>query len=174
MASTAYPAPPQAVPYDQGAIQRGIQRGGTEEVAMKEEALKKQEEEEEQQQQDSAEHGNATSEPKSDGSIEHDGNRPRSTSNADSVVEVSLDSPAHEKQEPDFVETPDSTINGAEGDALKTPTRAMSPVEEPAPAPKPDRKGKGRATTSAATWSAIVASVVDHTDEHTTKSVILV
>lgn len=153
MAATAHPASPISVPWENGAIQRGIQRGGTEEAKVKEEALKKEQEKQEQEKLDQAAAKQGD-----------EANRPRSGSNAESVVDVALDSPAQEKSQLSFDEA-DTTING---DAAKTPTRAMSPAPDE-PAIKPDRKGKGRATSPAATWSAIVASVVDHTDEHVTK-----
>ena len=160
MAATPHPAPPNAVPWDEGAVQKGIKREGTAEVKIKNEAVKKEQKKPEDE---------PASDTKPEDSSDQDANRPRSTSNADSVVEVSLDSPAQEKSEPDFSETPDTTVNGKDADALKTPTRAMSPMQPLSPVDKPDRKGKGRAVSAAATWSSIIASVVDHTDEHTTK-----
>lgn len=165
MAATAHPAPPSAVLWENGAVQGAIRRGGTAEVKLKKEAIRKETAKKEQEVAQATQEGTDASK------AEDDGSRPRSTSNADSVVDVSLDSPAQENGQLHFDEAVLNSDNIVNGDVIKTPTptRAMSPEQAESGPVDGDRKGKGRARSAAATWSAIIGSVVDHTDEHTTK-----
>lgn len=202
MRATAYPAPPTAIPVEQGAIQRGIEKGGTEEVKLREEAERGAREDEGRASAsgssspppnpDQAEGGvkdstTASSAPETTPNEKHESTmRKRS----DSTVEVSLDSPTQEKAEPAFESIPEEgdqnessdlkvDTNGdaaeAEDDALKTPTKASPRLNGAAQgsngeAPQPTQKSRTRKSqSSAASWAGIIASAVDHTDEHTTK-----
>ena len=205
MQATAYPAPPGAVPAVRGAIQRCIGKGGTEEVKLREESESKAKEEESRP---SASHSSSTPTPtnqdQADGSgkdsngtaasgpeITPNGQRESTTrKRSDSTVEVSLDSPTHEKVEPAFESIPEEgdqkessdlkveTTGGAaepEDDALKTPTKASPRLNRAEQASKseanePTQNARvRRSQSSAASWASILASAVDHTDEHTTK-----
>ncbi|CAA3032868.1 Hypothetical predicted protein [Olea europaea subsp. europaea] len=172
MSANAYPESPDAVSYEQGAVQRGIRKGGTEEVTIKEKAEQK----EEEKAAEEADVPESQKEDKEDGDATTAANRSRSASGS-SVVDVSLDSPAQEKEEPTFdnaetAQTMNVKEEQQEGneDGLKTPTTANGWTHSRPPSDGSDgasvRDNKRKPQSSAATWSSIISSAVDHTDEH--------
>jgi hypothetical protein len=155
MAATAFPQPPESQAYESSAIQRRIDKGGTDEVKVRDESLEKRAEEEKQNTEPIVETARQPNGHAQNGVEESKEEHTKSDSS--SQVDVPLDSPAEEKPQELFSDE-------VEEDGVRTPrvTQTRSPSPE-------STSGKKRAQSSAAVWGSIIESVQDHSDEHTTK-----
>ena len=152
MSASAFPQSPNAPSYKSSAVQRAIQRKEMKDDEFKTEGVEKKLQHDE-------------------GKASHDDSRltldKNSQVNGDSTseVDIPLDSPAQEQEVP-LTHIPDRR-DSIDEDNIKTPRlRAYSNGRV---SPDVETLTLQKSTSSSSVWAGLIASAVDHTDEHVTK-----
>lgn len=161
MAATPYPQPPYSQPYSRGAISRWLEKGGTEEVEIRNKALREKEDSTSTPEIPSVQE--AKQYVAANGLPLEPSPAPQSNGDSSSEVDVPLDSPAEEKEA--HLSVPQNGDESIEEDGARTPRVSNSHGRSPSPSEDTWRENK----SAAVCWARIIASVVDHSDEHTTK-----
>lgn len=173
MSASPLPCAPNAVPAEEGAIQRGVQKAKAEAASSKQVASLRRSDD-----ASAAAAANGNSAVTTPQIIEPESSTATEVrENGDGHVEVSLDTPPSEVANP--LEDADNSSQYAQvaqdddSEGFRTPTqsngnstafasRSGSPIPE---VPHQERT----ASSSSASWSDIITAATDHTDEHVTK-----
>lgn len=174
MSASPLPCAPNAVPAEEGAIQRGVDKAKTEATSKKQESSSRRSD---NATAVSAANGNSDVAPPQ--IIEPEPSTPSMVKeNGDGHVEVSLDTPPSEEVA-DPMEDADKTsqyaqvVQDDDSEGFRTPTQSngnSTAFASRSGSPIPEMPHQERtASSSSASWSDIITAAIDHTDEHVTK-----
>lgn len=179
MAASEQPSAPGSVPYQQSDVIRTYKQGGTKEAEIRQK-------EEEEDRKKRRTNGHASPIPPSSATFEQGPTPQLSTTRtgrdrSDSEVDVPLDSPADEERafQMSTTEAPEDDLGdvthtsiGDESrlDGARTPTMANGHGVLQSEFLRRSQSSKAQPSSSSV-WASIIASAVDHSDEHVTKSV---